>query len=83
MAIYEYRCAKCGTVNEFLVGVGVDSPEIQCSRCGSSELKKIFSKANFKINDSFSAPANGETCCGRAERCEYPQCESGSLCHRG
>ena len=84
MPIYEYRCTKCRTVNEFLVGVGIDSPEIQCSKCGNSQLQKIFSKSNFKINDSSSSPTNGEMCGGRAERCEHlPYCESASLCHRG
>ena len=69
MPIFEYDCKKCGTVSEFLTGVSANEPEIVCSHCGSSELKKRFSVANFAVREAHSnasAPpcgaGPGETC---------------------
>ena len=46
MPIYEYRCKSCGSVTEFLVGVGEDIA-ITCSHCGSVDMEKIMSAASF------------------------------------
>ncbi|HUV06150.1 MAG TPA: zinc ribbon domain-containing protein [Spirochaetia bacterium] len=80
MPIYEYRCSHCSAINEFLVGVGKDSPKIECIECGSPQLDKIFSKSNFKINNSDRLPSQGLPCGGRAERCENPHCQQEGIC---
>jgi len=36
MPIYEYRCEKCGQVNEFLI-LG-NQHRLQCEQCGSEDL---------------------------------------------
>lgn len=43
MPLYEYQCRSCGTVNEYLVGVGSDEPQIACDSCGSEKLDKMMS----------------------------------------
>jgi putative FmdB family regulatory protein len=80
MPIYEYRCKSCGTVTEFLVGVGEDTA-ITCSHCGSLDMEKIISVASFLEGGPNQRP--GSTCCGREERCETPPCSTGGGCRRG
>ncbi len=82
MPIYEYRCKSCGSVTEFLVGVGKDIA-ITCSYCGSLDMEQIMSAASFLVgglNHSNQRP--GSTCCGREERCEVPPCSTGGVCGR-
>jgi len=79
MPIYEYRCKSCGSVTEFLVGVGEDIA-ITCSHCGSLDMEKIMSAASFL--DGGPNRRQGSTCCGREERCEIPPCSTGGACRR-
>ena len=80
MPIYEYRCKSCGSVTEFLVGVGKASP-IACSQCGSLSMEKIISPASFL--ERAPERKRGSTCCGREERCERPPFSTGESCRRG
>jgi putative FmdB family regulatory protein len=79
MPIYEYRCKACGTITEFLTGVGEDI-SISCSNCGSVEMEKVMSAASFLGRAMERMP--GRTCCGREERCSSPPCSSGGACRR-
>ncbi|MBW1800317.1 MAG: zinc ribbon domain-containing protein [Deltaproteobacteria bacterium] len=79
MPIYEYQCEACGTICEYLVGVG-DDEGIKCSHCGSSSMNRILSVASFTLQTEQRMP--GRTCCGREERCETPPCSSGGACRR-
>ncbi len=72
MPIYEYRCEKCGEVNEFIV---LGSQEgLVCKKCGSDQLTKIMSAHNVSgASSSFSPPpmpAGG--CCGSPGSCGTP-----------
>ncbi|TET85379.1 MAG: zinc ribbon domain-containing protein [Desulfobacteraceae bacterium] len=78
MPIYEYRCKSCGSVTEFLVGVGEDIA-ITCSHCGSLDMEKIMSAASFLDG---GPNRRQSTCCGREERCEAPPCSTGGACRR-
>ena len=69
--LYEYQCRSCGTVNEHLVGVGSDAPELACSSCGSDELEKMMSII------SVSRGAAPEAGCGGACDCEGGGCADG------
>ena len=69
MPIYEYNCKKCGNVSEFLSGVSADEPEIVCSFCGSTELEKKFSVANFAVADARSGARSGAR-----SRADAPPC---------
>ena len=79
MPIYEYRCRSCGSIHEFLVGIG-DDANILCGDCGSVDMEKIMSAASFLDRGAESRP--GTTCCGREERCERPPCSTGGSCRR-
>ncbi|UCF85637.1 MAG: zinc ribbon domain-containing protein [Desulfobacteraceae bacterium] len=79
MPIYEYRCKACGTVTEFLVGIGEDIT-ITCSHCGSRDMEKIMSAVS--ILDSIPERRPGSTCCGNEERCASPPCSTGGSCSR-
>jgi len=75
MPIYEYRCEKCGQVNEFLILGKRD--QLLCKQCGSKDLTKLLSAHNTVI-----APSHGHTepgpggCCGTPNSCGTP----GSCC---
>lgn len=79
MPIYEYRCQACGSVSEYLVGMGKDVA-IRCRTCGSEEMNRILSAAAVAVGSSHRIP--GHTCCGREERCESPPCSGGGDCRR-
>lgn len=62
MPMYEYECGSCGTVQELLVGVGSDAPEIECVSCGSQELRKLISLVSVNRGSSPDACCGGD--CG-------------------
>jgi putative FmdB family regulatory protein len=79
MPIYEYRCETCGTLSEYLVGMGKDDPVI-CRQCGSHEMNRILSVSSFSLQPD--GRVSGRTCCGREERCDTPPCSNGGTCRR-
>ena len=50
MPIYEYRCEKCGQVNEFLI-LGKQE-QLSCKQCGSEDLTKLLSAHNTSNSSS-------------------------------
>ena len=75
MPIYEYRCEKCGQVNEFLV-LGRED-QLLCNQCGSKDLTRMLSAHNTLSGSSrgFAEPGSGG-CCGTPNSCGTP----GSCC---
>ncbi len=75
MPIYEYRCGKCGQVNEFLI-LGKQE-QLRCRQCGSENLTKQLSAHNTLSSASggFPEPSPGG-CCGTPNSCGNP----GSCC---
>lgn len=43
MPIYEYRCEECGEKFEKLVRGVSGRPDLECPRCGSTQVKKAIS----------------------------------------
>jgi len=78
MPIYEYRCNRCGKVQEFLI-IRNSEQKIVCPNCGSSDMERVLSVTSF----TFSQRMPGRTCCGREERCSSPPCEVEGRCRRG
>lgn len=79
MPIYEYKCKNCGTIFEFLYGLG-EEETIACRNCGSRGVERIMSAAAVLHSDW--KPTQGHTCCGREERCETPPCSTQAGCQR-
>lgn len=78
MPIYDFRCRECGKVLEMFVR-RIGGQAVSCPECGSENLEKLIS-ASYMVSTAPSAPGN--TCCGRAERCEAPPCSKGDACSR-
>ena len=73
LPFYEYKCQACGTVSEHLVGVGSDEEDVNCTKCGSSELSQLISLV------SVTRGAAPEGCCGGySENC---QCDGACAHH--
>ena len=60
MSVFEYKCAACGEVSEFLVGVAREAESIRCGSCGSTRMKKVFSPISFTVKQQ-AAPSC--SCC--------------------
>jgi putative FmdB family regulatory protein len=79
MAIYEYRCEKCGNAFEALE-YGPDDKPRECPGCGSTRLTKLISSPAVITRGHL--PTGGTTCCGRQERCDTPPCSDDNTCRR-
>jgi putative FmdB family regulatory protein len=58
MPIFEYKCADCGEISEFLQGSG-KKPDIICAHCGGKDLAKQFSVFAPKVNPGQSKKCHG------------------------
>ena len=74
MPIYEYRCGKCGTINEFIV-ISKDE-KLSCKTCNSDDLTKLISAHNTVGGNSVSFKESPGGCCGSPNSCGSP----GSCC---
>lgn len=43
MPLYEYRCRSCGAVFEMLRRLKDADADMECPKCGSVEVEKLFS----------------------------------------
>ena len=62
MPIYTYICKKCAHKFELLLGVTSQNPEIRCSRCGSKDVKKVFSSFSVGNSNNKSSGSSGSSC---------------------
>jgi len=49
MPIYEYECAKCGSLFEMLMSKGENPPP--CASCGSSETRKVMAVSAIHVKE--------------------------------
>lgn len=72
MPIYEFRCSKCGNINEFIL-TGTGEVEMKCSACGGEELERVLSSSNYAMGDSGSSGSAGPSAstrsCGPGRSC--------------
>ncbi|MEW6096893.1 MAG: zinc ribbon domain-containing protein [bacterium] len=64
MPIYEYQCINCGT--EFEVLIRTYNNVIRCTKCGSSNVKKLISLCGIKtslVTSSSSCSSCTSTSC--------------------
>ena len=60
MPVYTYRCRKCGSEFDLLVGVVAEEQKARCSKCGSTDLEKLLT--------TFGVKSEGSTADKRAAR---------------
>lgn len=82
MPIYEYQCARCGAVFEFIEGFSEVEESRPCSACGSGRMTRMLSRGVQTPGERIFADRDGNTCCGREERCDRPPCGDGGGCRR-
>ena len=70
MPIYEYTCAKCGSVSEFLTGVSQEESVLECSSCGSAKLTRKLSVISINVGG-----AKAEAPCGAGPGETCPHCQ--------
>ena len=77
MPLYEYKCRKCGFVQEQLLCCSDERLELSCPKCKSSDLEKLISRANIS--------GGRETACsaGDAPCCSGNSCDMADSCERG
>jgi putative FmdB family regulatory protein len=55
MPMFDYRCKKCGRIDEYIVKMGqMEGPE--CKNCGSKALKKLMGVPNVSANPNHREP---------------------------
>jgi len=65
MPIYEFKCLKCGEICEMLFKSSDEKIEMKCASCGSVNLERVISSANFSVSGGSDAPkakAQTRTC---------------------
>ena len=52
MPLLDYRCNKCGFVDEFLIGIHVAdaNPPIECPKCKEGKMERLFSPRQIGID---------------------------------
>lgn len=72
MPIYEFRCTKCGNVQEFLFTGSSDHVDLRCSACQGDELERVLSRVSYAIGHSGST--------GSSPRATTRTCAPGKSC---
>lgn len=57
MPLYEFRCAHCKEVSEFILPVG--KHKRKCPNCSQNKLIKVISKTNYHDTYSSMHPRRG------------------------
>ena len=60
MALYEYRCAKCGSDFDKFVSINKTAVKVNCPVCGSARVKRklsTFSTVGASGGKATSAPS--------------------------
>jgi len=61
MPIHEYKCADCGEISEFIVGIGRNSDELVCRGCGGVRLECLISSSAHSIKFQLPGSAPGSS----------------------
>ena len=64
MPIYEFRCAKCGNIQEVIVSRS-DDVEMKCQACESEILERVLSRVSYIMgSDKGATPKVSTKTCG-------------------
>jgi putative FmdB family regulatory protein len=72
MPIYEFKCVKCGDIQEILVRSGnvSDEVEMKCRACGSQDLERVLSRVGYSMKAGKGAgPSVSSHSCGSGNTC--------------
>lgn len=72
MPIYEFRCTRCGNIEEFLVTGASAQIDMKCSACASDELERVLSRVSYAMGSSAgeaSSPSVTSRSCGPGKSC--------------
>ena len=79
MPIYEFRCVKCGHVQEMLLSRSSEEIVMKCEECEGEELDRILSSVNYAMGSS-STPSSSCADAGSCPSATTRQCGSGNSC---
>lgn len=51
MPIYEFRCAACGRISEYLFLSRAEEATPVCRRCGSPEMTRVLSRVRVRLSE--------------------------------
>ena len=72
MPIYEFRCANCGNIEEFIL-TGDRQIEMKCGTCGGENLERVISRTNYVMGSAGSSKSGGPSTtsrsCGPGQSC--------------
>jgi len=51
MPIYEFRCAACGRISEYLFLSRTEEASPVCRRCGSPEMTRVLSRVRVRLSE--------------------------------
>lgn len=70
MPIYEFKCAKCGNIQEVLVSRSSEKVEMKCKACDSEVLERVLSRVSFTMgSDKGATPRVSTKNCGSGNTC--------------
>lgn len=69
MPIYEFRCAKCGHIQEFLITSSSDPLELKCSECQGEDLERVLSQVSYAMGASSSSSQASSSPCATTRTC--------------
>ncbi|MCX7822482.1 MAG: zinc ribbon domain-containing protein [Syntrophobacterales bacterium] len=72
MPIYEFRCVKCGNIEEVLFISSKEEIKLHCNQCGGEEFERIVSRTSHFVKTSFSS--------GEGPSLTSRSCSPGSSC---
>jgi putative FmdB family regulatory protein len=72
MPIYEFRCTRCGNIQEFLLTSSSEQIEMKCQECQGDELERVLSQVSYAVGSSGSSDASPSVTtktCGPGKSC--------------
>ncbi|SDN34257.1 FmdB family zinc ribbon protein [Desulfonauticus submarinus] len=73
MPIFEFKCMKCGHIQEFILKNNDEAIELKCEKCGGEELSRILSQVSYTV----SSPSGKATL--TSKRCGSNSCTTMTL----
>jgi len=62
MPLYEFECLDCNSRFEKIVPVADAARDVTCTKCGSSNIKKVISAGSHRLGSGSALSAKGAGC---------------------